>query len=142
MSTQVSAVGSPTQVSAAFYPSELGPTGTVRGPLGVTLLSAFIPFYGAYWMYFQAMAELKTHLRKSDEELSPGKDLLFAILTLGIAGIFHIVKIARLIAEAHGRAGRSVESKGTLFVVVGLLFPPALPFIMQRALNDLWEGRA
>jgi hypothetical protein len=141
MSTQVSQAN-PGTIPAAFYSSELGPAGGTRSPVVVSLLNLFIPIYGLYWFYFQVLPELKTHLRKSDEELSPTKDLIFAIITLGIAGLFQIAKVGRLISEAHGRAGRSVPSKGTMFIVVGILFPPALPYVMQNALNGLWEGRA
>jgi heme/copper-type cytochrome/quinol oxidase subunit 3 len=139
--THVSAAH-PGTIPAAFYSNELGPVAEKRSPFVTFLLSALIPFYGLYWFYFQVMPELKAHLRKSDDEISPMKSMLIGIVTLGIASFFQLAKVARLVAEAHQRAGRNVSSKGTLWVVCALLFAPAVPFLVQGSLNDLWEGRA
>jgi hypothetical protein len=136
------AAHNPGTIPAAFYSNELGPVAERRNPIVTVLLNALIPGYSIYWFYFQVLPELKTHLRKSDEELSPVKSLLIAIFTLGIASIFQLVKSARLVSEAHQRAGRNVPSKGLLLVVLTFLFPPAVPYLVQSSLNDLWDGRA
>ena len=139
--TQVSPAN-PGTIPASFYSNDLGPVAEKRSPIVTLILNGLVPGYAIYWFYFQVYPELKAHLRKSDEELSPVKDLILCILTLGIAGMFQLVKVARMVSEAHGRAGRNVPSKGALWIVCAFLFAPVVPFLVQSSLNDLWDARS
>ncbi len=114
-----------------------GPTGTIRSPLAVILLSIItIGIYALYWQY-ASFKELKAY---SGEGIGGGLGLLFAFL-LSIVNAFLLpAEIGRLYA----RAGQAEPVSGLtgfwvfLPIVGGIIWV----FKIQGRLNDYWLAHA
>lgn len=137
MASQVSYVAAPVQSNPATF----GARGEVRSGAVWTVLSLFFPIAWMIWLYFKALPEMKAYLGKSDAEVSPTKDFVISLLTLGIAGFWHVAKLARLVHEAQVKQGRTdAQPKGTTWVVLTILFFPVVPLLGQNAMNELWTS--
>lgn len=116
-----------------------GPKGQIRNATTATLIT--LVTCGLYWVYifyFQILPELKANLGKSDDELNPMKELIIALIC-GPYQFLTLMKAGKLIQEAQQRAGKPGEDKGTMFLIMAIVFFPAVPYMMISELNKAWE---
>jgi len=120
-----------------------GPKGEVRSPMTVTILT--VVTCGIYWLYlfyFKVLPELKAYTGKSDEELNPTKELIIGLICSPYQ-FLTLMKTGKIIQEAQLKAGRQgAEDKGTMFLIMALVFFLAVPFMIQTELNKIWDPSA
>ena len=116
----------------------VGTKGTVKNPITLTLMCLCTPYF-LYWYYFQMLPEMKTYLGKSDQEINPMKELIFAVLCFVFAAL-GMLKLGKLIQEAQARAGRpNPPDQGTKFLICTLFCFPAAVYFIQTELNRTWD---
>jgi hypothetical protein len=120
----------------------LGPRGRTRNPRLVAVLSVLVPGYFFWWLHGQVFRELARHLERDPAARMHRRAFFLAVATLGLAIPFQIAEVADLIAEAAERSGRPRRSPRGIFLFVLFAFPPALPAVIQHALNDLWRRKS
>jgi hypothetical protein len=123
-----------------------GPKGEVRNPITIVLLSLVTcGIYGLYWFYFQLIPELRANLGRQDE-YNPTTKIILAIVTCGIMYLIDLFKVPKMIVEAGQRAGKPMEDKTNLIIilllvnfVLGVPTSMAIPYILQTEANRVWE---
>jgi hypothetical protein len=88
---------------------------THRSPLAVLVLTLLtFTLYGYYWLY-KTTAELRDETGRGD--LSPGVDLLLAVLTLGLWGLYATWRNATVVHETlRARGVDHTDSSATVLI--------------------------
>ncbi|MBI2895509.1 MAG: DUF4234 domain-containing protein [Deltaproteobacteria bacterium] len=94
--------------------------------------------YGLLWLW-QVGTELEQHLGRDD--VNPGLDVLFTVLTVGLWGIYLMYRYPQLLIEAQRKAGLAPHDVSVVSVILAALGLPYVSMVLiQIELNKVWSA--